>query len=716
MDDRIGLSMAALLDHPAEQIEQLQRCIGDLITLVSLPASWDGAHPTVIARTLLDTLGGMLELDLLFIRLIHPYTGSPLEMVRAPRGRHLTARPHTVGTMLDLWLGEGPREGPVVVRNHDGEGELSIVALPIGRQGDLGVLVAGAERPDFPTDTEQLLLTVARNQALIAQREAHLVGDFRRVAGELDLQVARRTAELAAANADLQREAGERQRAEEALRASERNLGQIINAIPALAWSARPDGSADFFNRHYLDYVGLSAEEAGDWGWTRAVHPDDLAVLLAAWRGTLAAGRGGESEMRLRRADGVYRWFLARVNPLRDETGTIVRWYGTNTDIDDRKRAEDELRRSEAFLADAQRLSLTGSFWWRVATDEIAWSGQVYRIFEFDAGEPVTLERIGTRVHPDDVAVFSDVVGRARSEGSDFEYEMRLLMPDRSVRHLHVVAHAGRDRRGGLEYLGAVQDVTARRRSEQALDQARSELAHVARITTLGTLTASIAHEVNQPLAGIVTNASTCLRMLAADPPNLDGARETARRTIRDGHRASEVVGRVRGLFGRKEVAAEPVDLNEAAREVIALSAGELRRGRVVVREELANGLPPVSGDRVQLQQVILNLLLNGADAMSAVDDRPRTLVVESEADDEGVRLWVQDSGIGFAPEDAARLFDAFYTTKADGMGIGLSVSRSIVERHGGRLWASRNEGPGATFGFTIPVAVTRTAGSNTKV
>jgi signal transduction histidine kinase len=217
-------------------------------------------------------------------------------------------------------------------------------------------------------------------------------------------------------------------------------------------------------------------------------------------------------------------------------------------------------------------------------------------------------------------------------------------------------------------------------------------------------LTASIAHEVNQPLSGIVMNASTCLRMLDSDPPNIDGARETARRTIRDGNRASEVVTRLRTLFKRKEVAAEPVDLNDAAREVIALSLGELQSNRIVVRQDFAENLPAVTGDRTQLQQVILNLLRNASDAMRDVDDRPRQLLIKTENDGgKNVRLTVQDSGIGFVPDVADRLFESFYTTKENGMGVGLSVSRSIIEAHRGRLWASANDGPGASFAFSIP-------------
>jgi C4-dicarboxylate-specific signal transduction histidine kinase len=228
----------------------------------------------------------------------------------------------------------------------------------------------------------------------------------------------------------------------------------------------------------------------------------------------------------------------------------------------------------------------------------------------------------------------------------------------------------------------------------------------------MGVLTASIAHEVNQPLAGIITNASACLRMLGANPPNIESARETARRTIRDGNRASAVITRLRALFAKKDNATEPVNLNEVAQEVIALSLGELQRGRVMLRTEFADNLPPVTGDRVQLQQVILNLLLNALDAMSGMDDRPRPLVIRTANDDaHQVCVTVRDAGRGFQPQDADRLFDAFYTTKSDGMGIGLSVSRSIIESHGGRLWAAQNDGPGATFAFSIPIGTKPVSG-----
>jgi PAS domain S-box-containing protein len=380
-------------------------------------------------------------------------------------------------------------------------------------------------------------------------------------------------------------------------------------------------------------------------------------------------------------------------------------------DLSEQKRAERALRRSETFLAEGQRLSQTGSFSWRVATDEIAWSEQLYRIYDVEIGVPVTLELIRSRVHPEDVSLIEKMkmVDQARDGGSNFEWQYRLMMPDHSIKYMHAVAHATRDEDGQLEYIAAVQDVTARQLSEDALDKARAQLTHVSRVTTLGVLTASIAHELNQPLSGIITNANTCLRMLGADPPDVTGARETARRTIRDGDRASEVIARLRAMFTKKESMIEAFDLNEATREVIALSSSDLHRKRVVLRQELTENLPPVYGDRVQLQQVILNLLLNAADAMTDIDDRPRDLVVSTTRDEvDRIRVAIRDAGVGFDPETADRLFEAFYTTKTSGMGIGLSVSRSIIERHHGRMWGARNDGPGATFSFSIPCAPER--------
>jgi signal transduction histidine kinase len=373
----------------------------------------------------------------------------------------------------------------------------------------------------------------------------------------------------------------------------------------------------------------------------------------------------------------------------------------------ERMRSDEALKRSAALLERTQQLSSTCCFSWCVETDEISWSNELCQLFEIaPANGPVTLAMIGARIHSEDLPSFHEVIERARSGVGDFEFEHRLRLPDNSVKYLRVVAHRTSDQEGRLEYIGAVQDVTHRRDTEEALARLRAELARAARVASLGVLTAAIAHEVNQPLAGIVTNASTCRRMLAVDPPDIEGARETARRTIRDAERASEVVKRLRALFCKKGATSESLDLNEATREVVALSLSELERNKVIVRTELGAELPRVLGDRVQLQQVILNLFLNASDAMSGVDDRPRQLLIRTERDAEDrVRLSVRDTGVGFDPHGVDRLFDAFYTTKSGGMGIGLSVSRFIIESHKGRLWATPNDGPGATFSFSIPYA-----------
>lgn len=377
------------------------------------------------------------------------------------------------------------------------------------------------------------------------------------------------------------------------------------------------------------------------------------------------------------------------------------------------RQAERELKRSEAFLAQGQRLGSTGTFSWKVASDEVTWSEELYRIYDVEIGVPVTLEMIRTHVHPDDVSLIdklkmADQVGPGEN---NFEWHWRLLMPDGSLKYLHAVAGATQDRGGQLEYIAAVQDVTERRMSEEALAKARSELAKVASFTSLGVLTAAIAHEVNQPLSGIITNAGACLRMLDGDSPNLEGARETAKRTIRDGNRASEVITRLRALFRREELTLELLDLNELTREVIALSLSELQRNHVALHSELDEDLPTISGDRIQLQQVILNLLRNASDAMVRVDDRARRVMIRTTREDgDHVRLSVRDVGVGIDPQSMNKLFDAFHTTKSDGMGIGLSVSRSIIERHQGRLWAEANDGPGVTFSFSIPYTAGRDA------
>jgi PAS domain S-box-containing protein len=492
-------------------------------------------------------------------------------------------------------------------------------------------------------------------------------------------------------------------RAEEALRSSERNLAAIINTIPTAAWTTRPDGYCDFLNQVWLDYAGMSAEQAQGWGWAEAIHPDDHEKLVNEWQSCLASGTLVDTEARIRRFDSSYRWFLIRGNPLKDESGNVLKWYGTCTDIEDRKRAEAQVEQAYLRLAEAQRLSKTGSFITDLVADDHNWSEEAFRIFDFEPATKVTVQRIRDLIHPDDLPSFDAMIARAMT-GADVDFVFRIVTSRSALKHIRGMARIMVQDADRPLFIGALQDITESKMAEEALDRARSELARVARVTTMNTLTASIAHEINQPLACLMTNASISLRRLNADPPDVEGARERVQLAISDAKRASDVITRLRALFSKKEFTLETLDLNEVTTEVIALSLSDLQRNRVILRSELAEDLPLVIGDRVQLQQVALNLIRNASDAMVCVEDRPRQLLVRTQLEgDDRVRLSVQDAGCGVNPQDFERLFEAFYTTKSGGMGIGLSVSRSIIERHQGRLWAEPNDGPGTTFFFSIP-------------
>jgi PAS domain S-box-containing protein len=368
------------------------------------------------------------------------------------------------------------------------------------------------------------------------------------------------------------------------------------------------------------------------------------------------------------------------------------------------KQIEGELRRGEMYLAEAQRLSQTGSFGWSVSSGEIFWSEESFRTFGYDKPSSVTLDMVLQRVHPEDRALVRGTIERASREGKNFDYEYRLLMPDGSVKHVHVVAHAVRDHGSQLEFIGALMDVTAAKQAGEALHKNQAELAHVTRVTTLGELTVSIAHEVNQPLAAIVANAGACLRWLDREIPDLDEARRAVEWIIKDGNRAAEVIRHVRALTNKTATRKAPLAVNDVVEEVIVLVQRELLRQRVSLRTELAPALPVVLADRVQLQQVILNLVMNGIEAMQPVTSRPRQLVIRSEQNEaRQVLVAVEDCGVGISAENADQLFNAFFTTRSGGMGMGLAICRSIIEAHGGRISAANNAGPGATFQFTLP-------------
>jgi PAS domain S-box-containing protein len=364
------------------------------------------------------------------------------------------------------------------------------------------------------------------------------------------------------------------------LQSSEDRFRRVIDTIPAHVWSALPNGSAEFINQRFLEFAGRSMEDMLGWGWGSVVHPDDLTRYVDLWQAAVATGKPMESEARVRRADGSYRWLLIRNVPLRDELGKIVEWYGTAIEIEERKQAEEALR------------------------------------------------------------------------------------------------------------------------------QAQADLAHVSRVTTMGELTASLAHEVNQPIAAAITDANTCLRWLARDQPNLEEARAAALRIVKDGRRAGEIVSRIRLLFQKGTPERELVDVNEVTREMIVLLRGEITQYSISVRIKLAADLPQVMGDRVRLQQVMMNLIMNSIDAMKDVNGT-RDLVIQSQRGVDGqVLIAVSDTGVGLPPRQADQIFNAFFTTKAQGTGMGLRISRSIVESHSGRLWAADNSPRGAVLYLTLPAIV----------
>jgi PAS domain S-box-containing protein len=652
-----------------------------------------------------------------------------------------------------------------------------------------------------------------------------------------------------------------------------RDLRDVINTVPAHAWSALPNGDVDFVNQRWQQFTGLPAENALGWNWEAVLHPDDRAKFVADWRATLNSGQPMETEVRVRRADGEYRCLLVRDVPLRDERGNIVKWYGTGIDIEDRKRAEsllagekrilemlakgdslaeildglcrfaeeqasggfasillldddrlrhggapnlpkaytdaidgaligpsagscgtaayraeqvivediaadplwanyrdlalphslracwstpivssqgkviatfamyyceprhpiardqeiieqitylagvaierklsqDALRTSEAYLAEAQRLSHLGTWVWRVKGREAVYlSDEWYRIYGFrpEDGVPNWDERL-ERIHPEDRAKWQEAIDRAIRDKSDYEVEFRILLPTGMLKYLNSVGHPVTNPSGELvKFVGISTDITERKRAEEErerLRQLESDLARINRVSIMGELAASLAHEIKQPISAASLDAGTCLEWLKRDQPVIDEAREAASRIVQDIRRASAIINRVRSLVKKDEPQRELLDVNEVIREMMGLLRAEAGRQSISVDTDLGADLPVISADRVQLQQVLMNLMLNAIDAIKQRGGAGELTVRSRPTPDQQVLISVSDTGVGLPPELADKIFDAFFTTKPQGSGVGLSISRSIVESHGGRLWATANPVRGATFQFTLP-------------
>ncbi len=661
----------------------------------------------------------------------------------------------------------------------------------------LRTLIVGCRRQGFPTDEERRVLAQAILQATIGLDHARAEQD--------------RSTTLQSGNTA--------------------DLAEVVDSLPGLAWSAAPDGSAEYFNGHYLRYVGLNAEQLRGVGWTATVHPEDIEGLAEEWRQMLSQQRGGEAEARMRRFDGEYRWFLFRTNPLLDRSGSLVRWYGLNIDIEDRKRAADALMASEFHLRQLTETipqalwsatpdgaiqylnekglkflgvkadELDDGTWWtdglhpdQVETTIRTWrhcvtTGEPYQVevlnrhpsekdyrwidvralpMRNDAGEilmwygslidihdrkmaeeemaaserrlQVIIDTIpgmvwsalpdgggdfanrhfrtylgltmdearnwgwATAVHPEDLPDLMEAWRVMAERVEAGEVEARLRRSDGVYRWFLCRGNPLVDENGDVKWFGINVDIHDWKLAQDELREAQADLSHMTRVMGMGQLTAAIAHELAQPLFGIMTNASAGLEMLNMKPPHVEGALETVRRTIRDANRASDVTERLRALYSKRDPVVEVVDLNAIAQEVIGFAHGDLRKSGVSLRTSLAADLPVIKGDRIQLQQVIFNFIKNSSEAMDGVFGRLKELEISTMRESGGhVRLAVKDAGVGFDPVMSEKLFSPFFTTKANGMGVGLSVSRAIVESHNGRLWAEPNTVHGATFAFSIP-------------
>jgi PAS domain S-box-containing protein len=506
-------------------------------------------------------------------------------------------------------------------------------------------------------------------------------------------------------NEALEAESRDRKRAEEALRTSEEQWRNAFENNPTMYFLLETSGRIQSVNPFGATQLGYTVDELISRSVWDLFHEADRAVVQQySARCLEKLGESLSWELRKVRKDGTVFWVRETARAILG-TGNQPILLVACEDISVRKESEEKLRKSEAYLRESQRLGRMGSWAYNISSGELFTSPEMLLIFGRNPNhEESATEMIRGSRHPEDRAYVDETINRAMREKKDFAIDYRIVLPNGSIKNIYSMAHGVFDGSGTLvEYIGTVMDVTERKRAEEALRRSQADLAHANRVTTLGELTASLAHEVNQPIAAAVTNANTCLRWLTRDQPDLQEAREAAMRIVKDGTRAAEIISRARLLFKKDTPGRGPVDVNAILREMIVLLRGEATQYSISFRAELAADLPQVMGDRVQLQQVFMNLMLNGIDAMKSADG-PREVTLKSQqTGNEHIQLSVSDTGVGLPDEQPEQIFDAFFTTKVHGIGMGLSISRSIIESHGGRLWAGNNPPRGATFYVTLP-------------
>jgi PAS domain S-box-containing protein len=703
------------------EIHRLRTALRDLVALSTIPAAWVGREPPTIAAELADVLVGSLHLDFAFVRLCDPNGGAAVDVTRGDAWKAfpewLQRHPAAVGQFSrkeiipDVGVGVEPCRG---------------IVIPIGVNAEGGLVAAAGARTDFPTEIDHLLVSVVANHAATAFQNARLIHErkraeeeLRQARDELEMRVVERTAELRRSEAYLAE-------------------AQRLTHTGSWAWNIATGETIHLSEEHsrlfgFDPEQGMPSFEA----FRQRIHPEDRARAGEILDGAIRESADFEWVFRAVLPNGTLKYIHAVGHPVFNASGDLVEFVGTNMDVTERKQAEAQLRESERryrYIFESTGVSIWEEDFSQVkaAIDDLKSRG-VRDFREYLAAHPEFVQQAITMVRIVDVNDVTVKLFAAESKNELLVSLHEVFVPETQevfVGELIAIAEGRRsfaaetflqtlkgERLSALvtitfpplparfdTVLVTVTDITERKRTEESLLQAQAELAHVTRVTTLGELTASIAHEVNQPLAAIVADANASLNWLAAADPDLDMVRDALAAVVKDGHRAADVIQRIRQLATKTETQRAGLDVNDVIRDVLPLVSTEVRSHDVSLRLDLAPALPPILGDRVQLQQVLINLVKNGMEAMAGVGDRPRELVICSRPHEgDRVLVAVEDAGVGIDPNSVNQLFSSFFTTKPDGMGMGLSISRSIIEGHGGRLWATPNQTHGATFHFVLP-------------